>query len=74
LSKDRVVQKDKPAIVLSTHIHTTNKKKKNLHGQNKEQYKKINFKNHNKYITIKKENALRKAAQNKVDFLICRMV
>jgi len=26
LSKDRVVQKDKPAIVLPTHIHTTQKK------------------------------------------------
>jgi len=36
LSKDRVLQKDKPAIVLPTHIHTTQKK---LHGQNKEQYK-----------------------------------
>jgi len=47
LSKDRVVQMDKPATILPIHIHATHKKKK-LQGQNKEQYK------NKKYISKKK--------------------
>jgi len=52
LSKDRVVQKDKPAIVLPTHIHTT--QKRNM-DKTKNNTKTINLKIHKK-IHIKKEN------------------
>jgi len=69
LSIDRVVQKDKPAIVLPTHIHTVqHKKEKNYMDKTKNNTKTINLKIH--------KNTYQKwrAARNKVDFLTCRMV
>jgi len=53
LSKDRVVQKDKSAIVLPTHTYNT-KKEKNYMDKTKNSTKTINLKIHKKSISKKK--------------------